>query len=275
MKKGKLKRGLVVCLFVGSVSSFMLFSICSVVPQAGHALEKADQKRPSIEDVPPPNFSHPFRVGEKLSYKVKFLGFVIGKESLEVKDIVQINGHAAYLFISTVKTIGLASLFYRFNEKIESFVDVETLYPRRSIIYTDAGSTKSKEIWIEVNLEEGIAIIEDKKVNYTWKRKFSLPVLEAVSLIYWLRTQDLEVGKKLSASFIEGHKMRKLTVEVVGREKVHAPIGSFSAFLCSETASTERKIWLSDDEKRLPVKIQAETPIGLITAYLSEIESGK
>jgi len=239
VKSRKLKRGLVVCLFRVS-GFFMLFSICLIMPQGGHALEKADQKGPSIEGVPPPNFSHPFRVGEKLSYKVKFLGFVVGRESLEVKDMVQINGHAAYLFISTVETIGLASLFYRFNEKIESFVDVETLYPRRSIIYTDVGSTKGKEIWIEVNLEEGVAIIEDKKVNYTWRRKFSLPVLEAVSLIYWLRAQNLEIGKKLSASFLEGHKMRKLTVEVVGKEKVHAPIGSFSAFLCSETVTCQK-----------------------------------
>jgi len=215
--------------------------------------------------------AHPFKVGEKLTYKVRFIGFLVGKQILEVKDIVQVNGHSTYLFTSTLKSVGLASLFYHFDEEIESFADVNTLYPRRSIIHSNEGA----EIHLEVNPEKGIAVIENKKIKYTWQREFSLPVLEAVSLTYWLRAHDLRVGEEFCASFIEAQKIRKLTVKVLAKEKVYTPIGSFTAFLCSEVASPERKVWFSDDERRLPVKFQAQTSFGVITAYLSEIESAE
>lgn len=216
--------------------------------------------------------AHPFNIGERLSYKVIFLGFVIGKETLEVKDIVEVNGYPTYHFISTVKTVGLASLFYHFNERIESFADINTLYPHRSVIHSQEGAVENKKVWIEVNLKERIAVIENKKINYTWRKKFSLPILEAVSLTYWLRAQDLKVGKKFSASFIEANNIRKLEVKVLTREEVHTSAGSFSTFMCSELGSTERKMWFSDDKRHLPVKLQVETSFGVITACLSEIE---
>jgi len=217
--------------------------------------------------------AYPFKVGEKLTYEIKFFGFVIGEETLEVKDIVQVNGHSTYLFVSTIKTVGFASLFYHFDEKIKSFVDIDTLYLRRLITHSDEGTDRSEEIRIDVNLEQGVVVIEKKPQNHTWRKKFSLPILDGVSLIYWLRAHDLKVGKKFFvSSFIEDDGMRKLEIEVLRKEEVHTFSDSFSTFLCSEVASTGRRMWFSDDERCIPIKIQAEASFGVITAYLSKIE---
>jgi len=214
--------------------------------------------------------AHPFEVGERLIYKVKFAGFVVGKQTMEIKEIIEINGYPSYFFLSNTKSIGLASLFYRLNDRIESFADAKTLYPRL-IIYRYESSGKN-ETRVEVDLDEKLAIARIKNIDYVWSHRFSLPILDAVSLTYWLRTQDLEVGKEFSASLIEGQKIRELKVKVVKEEEVWTYTGSYPAFLCSETASAERKIWLTTDERHLPVKLQAETSIGILTAYLSQIE---
>ena len=213
--------------------------------------------------------AHPFKVGERLIYKVKFMGFVVGKQILEVKDTVQVNGYPTYLFLSATKSVGLVSLFYRFNKRIESFADVKTLHSRRVIFYKDS---ERHETEVEVKLDEKLAIAKKKSINYTWSRKFSPPVLDAVSLTYWLRTQDLRIGEEFSVSLIEGSKIRELKVKVLGEEKVQTYTGSYSTFLCSEVTSTERKVWFSNDESRLPVKFQAETPMGVLTAYLAQIQ---
>ncbi|MEA3485195.1 MAG: DUF3108 domain-containing protein [Candidatus Aerophobetes bacterium] len=215
--------------------------------------------------------AHSFKVGEKLSYKVKFLGFVVGEQTLEVKNGVEINGYPTYLFLSATKTVGLVSLLYRLDSRTECFADLKTLYPRRLIIHRYENSD-SNETRVEVNLNEKLAIARIKDINYTWSRNFSLPILDAVSLTYWLRTQDLEVGKEFSASFIEGQKIRELKVKVVKEEEVWTYTGSYFTFLCSEASSKERKMWFTTDKRHLPVKLQAETSIGILTAYLSEIE---
>ena len=83
------------------------------------------------------------------------------------------------------------------------------------------------------------------------------------------------MGKSFSLSLIEGRNPRKIEIKVLRKEEVRTYSGNYSAFLCSEVASdkTEVKLWISDDERPLPLKFQAETSIGTLTAYLTNIES--
>jgi hypothetical protein len=99
--------------------------------------------------------------------------------------------------------------------------------------------------------------------------------MDTVSLIYWLRAQDLRVGKSFLLSLIEGRNLRKVEIKVLKKEKVTTYSGNYSAFLCSEVASdkTQVKLWISDDGRHLPVKFQAPTSIGTLTASLTNVES--
>lgn len=214
----------------------------------------------------------PFEPGEKLTYRVKIFGLPVGEETLEIKEVVEIDGYLTYPLFWRVRIIDPFSLLYHFDDTIESFVDVNTLYPRLVRFHFEEGS-RIKDREVQLDQTKGIALIKDWRGEF--KREFSLPAMDTVSLIYWLRTQDLRVGKSFSLSLMEGRNLRKIEIKVLGKEEVIAYGGNYSAFLCSEVASdkTEVKLWISDDERRLPVKFQAETSLGTLTASLTSIKS--
>jgi hypothetical protein len=214
----------------------------------------------------------PFKSGEKLTYRVKIFGLPVGEETLEIKDVVSIDGQLTYPLFWRVRIVDPFSLLYHFDDTIESFVDVETLYPRLVRFHFEEGS-RIKDREVQLDQINGIALIKDWKGEF--KREFSLPAMDTVSLIYWLRAQDLRVGKSFSLSLIEGRNPRKVEVKVLEKEKVITYHGDYSAFLCSEVASdkTEVKLWISDDERHLPVKFQAETSVGTLTASLTDVET--
>ncbi len=214
----------------------------------------------------------PFEPGEKLTYRVKIFGLPVGEETLEIKEVVEIDGYLTYPLFWRVRIIDPFSLLYHFDYTIESFVDVNTLYPRLVRFHFEEGS-RIKDREVQLDQTKGIALIKDWRGEF--KREFSLPTMDTVSLIYWLRTQDLRVGKSFSLSLMEGRNLRKIEIKVLGKEEVITYSGNYSAFLCSEVASdkTEVRLWISDDERRLPVKFQAETSLGTLTASLTSIKS--
>jgi hypothetical protein len=65
---------------------------------------------------------------------------------------------------------------------------------------------------------------------------------------------------------------------VVGRENVTTPLGQFLAWkvtpvVTNEQGATEDRafaLWISDDAKRLPLKLEAEMPVGRFVMRLRE-----
>ncbi len=224
--------------------------------------------------------AHPFQVGEKLVYTVKFLGISVGEQTLEVKDIVKINGHFAYHLLWRVKTLGWTNLLFSLDERRESFIDIDTLYPHKMTIYYEERGDLRKDWIILIDQESGVALITNKKNEQQETRLLSSPIFDIPSLIYWLRTQEMEVGKIFSLFLLEDSHLEtydekiggKMRVKVVKKEEVRIHNLTYLTFLCSEVGSDKIKVWFSVDEGHLPIKIEIGTDLGALTAYLTKIE---
>lgn len=222
---------------------------------------------------------YPFQVGEKLIYTVKFLGISVGEQTLEVKDIVKINGHFAYHLSWRIRTSGWADLFYPLDDRRESFIDIDTLYPHKITIYYQERGNVLRDWIVEIDQESGVALIS-KKNEQKETRLLSSPAFDIPSLIYWLRTQKLAVGEVFSFFLLEDSHLetydekigRKVWVKVVKKEEVRIRNLTYSTFLCSEVDSDKIKVWFSVDKGHLPVKIEIGTGLGALTAYLIKIE---
>lgn len=216
--------------------------------------------------------AHPFKVGEKLTYTVKLSILRVGKQVLEVKKTVQINGQLTYHLYSSAKTSGLTGFFLPHDYRLESFVDVDTLYPCQIKSYAQEGNSRSKDIIVKIDQKKGIASMEDRAIEKKWERKLSTTTLDMTSLIYWLRNQELKVGQIFSFLLLEDISLRPIKIEVVKKEKVRNHL----AFLCSEVGSDEIKIWFSADKNRLPLKIETGIATGVVlTSYLIKIEESQ
>jgi hypothetical protein len=218
------------------------------------------------------SWAHPFQVGEKLVYTIKLIGLPVGTQTLQVKKIIQ-SEDPLYLLTSEVKGSELLSLVYHLEDRIESYVDVKTLYPRLIKMNLREGSLE-REMEIEINWEENKkAIIWDKKKDKKRLEELTSPPLDLLSLLYWIRTQNLKIGSEFKILLVDSTtKFKKVHFRVSALEKVYTYKGIFPALVCEEIALSDGiRVWFSLDERHLPLQIQVTTPLGFLTAILKEV----
>ncbi|HEX8154784.1 MAG TPA: DUF3108 domain-containing protein, partial [Thermoanaerobaculia bacterium] len=108
------------------------------------------------------------------------------------------------------------------------------------------------------------------------------PVYDPISLLYLFRTVDLSVGRQHEMQVLADGKLYKLNARVTGRETVTTDAGTFRCVILEPTmyaiANDARdarlRIWYSEDERRLPVRIRFDVNFGTITATLKGIIAG-
>ena len=130
---------------------------------------------------------------------------------------------------------------------------------------------------VEIDTQRMMAAFKNKTTNEKWEHEISLPIFDLVSLIYWLRTQEHSPGEVFSVFFVDGGiswgTIKEVEIEVFEPERVSAYARTFSAIKYSESGQDNRiTVWISERAGKIPVKIQVSTRLGLLTAYLAEME---
>ena len=110
----------------------------------------------------------------------------------------------------------------------------------------------------------------------------SFPVSLNLSVLYFVRTQDLEVGKSVFVdNFTDGEKYA-LEVKVIGKEEVTVPAGTFECVVVEPLLQSvgvfrhegKLKVWLTDDRLKMPVLMKSKVLVGSISAELSDFQLG-
>jgi len=190
-----------------------------------------------------------------------------------VKETV-LNDEPLYVLSCTVKASELLSVIYTLDDRIESYVDKKTLYPRLVKMEIKEGSRRENlEITIKERGDIKEAIVWDKKEGEKKTQKVSPPYLDIVSLIYWIRVQKLKIGNEFGIFLVDSTgDFKKVHFRISASEKVYTYRGVIFAFLCEQTSPSNKiKVWISQDTKRIPVQIQVNTSLGYLTAILREI----
>ena len=216
-----------------------------------------------------------FQIPEKFVYDLTWAGIKAGTASLEVVkkgDTVKI--------ISTARSASWISVFYTVEDKI-----VSTLLEKPAFSYIGLPTT------YRVKLREGRhrrdkEVIFDRARNKAQyinhlkneKREYKVPpgVFDPISGFFHLRSVPLKVGEPVSVTIFDSKKVWDVEVQVLRRERITLPIGTFDTVVIKPVLQSEgiffRKgdvfIWLTDDAKHIPVKVQTKVAIGHINATL-------
>ncbi len=208
-------------------------------------------------------------IGEKLIYKAGFRFFSAGESTLELRADT-LNGKQVYHITSQTETNSFLDKFYKVRDRIDVWVDT-----------LDFTIFK-----VEKNISEGrykknhsaIFYIEDSTAYSDGKYlKFPQKVLDPFSALYFLREQDLSPNKQFQVSIYDNGKIRDTFVRAVKEERIAVPAGIFHCVLVSPVSTDnksllknkgEMRIWFSDDGRKLPVKIEIKTNIGVMKMEL-------
>lgn len=212
------------------------------------------------------------RVGERLTFSVRY-GFIrAGEASLEIEGIESINDHPCYHVVSRAKSNSFFDRVFRVRDTVESWMDADFLFSRRFHKKLREGGYRNETI-VQMDQENRLAVYQDGGIF-----EFPAGAHDPLSAFYYVRTLELEPGMRIS---LESHADRKnypLEVTVHGREEVDTPAGKFQCLVLEPTLRSpglfkhegKLTIWLTDDDRRMPVLMKSKVAIGSISVILTD-----
>lgn len=216
----------------------------------------------------------PFNVGDKLIYELKLRGINAGTQIDEVIAEETENKQLTYHFYSQIKTNKIVSVFYKRFEKIDCWARQKDLLPVRVIknIYL---KKDKKHYDLQFNHQNHQTIIiskknEEKNEEETINLPAYLNTFDPVSLIYYLRNQELRIGDTYQVGILSISNPEKVTIQVVSQEKINCPYGKFDTIRVKQYPNGVI-VWFTKDSRHLPVKIQVNTKVCPLTAELVKI----
>lgn len=222
------------------------------------------------------------RVGEKLTYRIAWIGIPVGIVTSEVKEIIEVNGHQTYHIELTAKTNAFCSAIYRIDDRFVTYMDVNTLLPIRHELKRREGRHK-KDYIVEYDHRKNTATYQNLREN--WTRTMDVPKgsHDPLSAIYFYRTKDVDVGTKVDFYVNMNEKNYRVTGKIEKKAIVEVPeLGVYDAFETRPKATLEGKIvkkgkalgYVSCDESRIPLFGVVDVwvrLIGRVTLTLGEI----
>jgi acyl-CoA synthetase (AMP-forming)/AMP-acid ligase II len=198
------------------------------------------------------NKMQPNHVGEKIIYDVKLGRLYLGQSRFTSLQEVEINGRKLSAMLLETKLT-------RFSDTEKIYSDPQTLFPvmvERNILNWFRGE-KITEVYDQDNFT--VTIVKNKGKNQQkMVIKKNEPIHNAVLLPYYIRRIPvLETGQIIIANL----PTRRLEIKLVSQEEIKVPAGIFQAYHFSSTPK-QIDIWISADERRIPVKIEGAGLLG-------------
>lgn len=219
--------------------------------------------------APAPGVTHPFGVGEKLSYSAKLGMLNLGSGSLEVASIDTVRGVESYRLRFRLQG---KNAFYELDDVLESWVGTSDLISRRFLqdfVENDKSTKRSYEIYPDSGFFR----------QHGRDTTFATPAepLDDAGFFYFVRVTPLQVGKTYKYDRYFRKDKNPVTIEVLKREKLELPDGTKVACLVLHpvidtkglfSKRSDTRIWLTDDARRIPVQVRTKFPFGTITLRL-------
>ena len=219
----------------------------------------------------------PFQLGERLEYEMKWGFFPVGSAVMEVFAQNQNLEKSPIIVRFQVRTNSFADNFYKVRTSITSILDPSfsrTLEYRKS---QHEGKTK-REIEVLYDYDNGeVSYIE----NQSEPRVTNIPgnVFDPLSIAYFFRLNPLTPGAKTVLPTCDGKRFQEVVVTAGQREKISLPNGKVFAIetkpslknlggVFNKSPKGMLKVWYTDDQRRVPVRVSSKVVVGSFTASL-------
>ena len=212
---------------------------------------------------------------ENLVFDVYWKFVKVGKGTLEIRGFEEVNDRPAYHIYSEAKSAPFFDTFFKVRDTNQSWMDVESLCSLRYLTNISEGGWKKFE-QLDFNHETArFARNDDGTMKYGDTVQW---VQDVISSLYFMRTLDLEVGKEYVFDAHSGDDTWPLKTKVIGKETVTVEAGTFDCLILQPMlredagifkAKGKLKVWVTNDERKMPVKMKSKIPVGSISAELS------
>ena len=218
----------------------------------------------------------PLHAGEDLGFEVHYGVIYAGESRLQILGADVVDGQRCFRLRSQARSGGLFGKIYDVNDRVESALDSAGLMSRRLEKRLHEGSYHQEQD-IRFDYASGLA-------RYASGDTLSIPgpVQDDLSAFYVARCLDLHDN---TVFYLETHSNKvtyPMQVRVYGRETVKTDAGEFECFKVEPRVDRggifrhrgRILLWISTDERHLPVRMRSKLPLGAITADLVSVRDG-
>ena len=193
-----------------------------------------------------------------------------------------------YQLSMTTKTTGFVRTLWRMDSQHTALCTAATLRPIR-LQQTEAYKSKTETTKAEFSADGARYVCQVTPSTEPPKREHRFKygnIVDLQTALLFIRSQRLQAGDHYRLVVFPGKAAYLADVEVLGREKLKVPAGSYDAVKCEVRLQEVNKnmelephkkfkhayAWLSDDRDRLLLKIEAEIFVGSVWAEMQSVE---
>jgi hypothetical protein len=220
----------------------------------------------------------PFHVGETLTYDVSWSTFLTAgtvTTSVQARRPLEAGG-SAYDIIAEGKPGTVLDAIYHLYYKAETLLDTRTLQPSViSVFSAERGRTKVRT----TRFASATSIEFQPDAAAAWERRAVPPLSQdPLSATYVMRAAPLRAGLILTMPVVDGSDVYNVRWQIAGPEPIRTALGSMSAWRLTPALTTldgkavtnrQFSLWISDDARRWPLKLQAGLAVGSFTLTLA------
>jgi hypothetical protein len=218
-----------------------------------------------------PERAAPFKVGETLTYDVSWSSFfTAGTAVTTVKDKHPSFGSMAYYIVAEGRSGPLLSALYPTYYKVDTLLDSVTLLAQRGSTYSEEGhrhryrttlfDRPAKKVFFELRSDTSV----------TSELAAPPAAQDVLSAVYALRAMTFKAGTRVTMPVSDNGINYTVRFEIGAPELVPLPTGGVRAWRIAPVVLDDHQqafgrnlsIWMSDDARHAPVRIQAALPVG-------------
>jgi len=215
-----------------------------------------------------------FSIPERLEFEISYLGIPAGHA---VQQVTRESGEIR--IVSTARSADWLKLFFPVDDRIESVlvqapslkIGVPRLYRERiregwTRFHKDAVfNRQTMEVTTSDHLKKNVTV-----------QKFSPLTYDTLSSFFYFRSVELKVGTSSFIDIFDCKRIWNTEVQILRREELKTSLGSFKTVVVKPILKSagifartgEMHIWLTDDERRIPLMMKSKVKIGSIKATL-------
>jgi hypothetical protein len=225
----------------------------------------------------------PFLPGERMSFQVRWAFIPAGEVVLETLPFDVVNGVKSYHFAMTARTYPLIDPFYKVRDRIDAYADAEMTH---SVLYKKRQDGRSKrDIVVNFNWEK----LEAQYSNFNTQIEpisISPGAFDPLSIFYAFRLFELKAGTKINAPVTDGKKFVNGEAIILNKEKIYVTEKWYETYLVEpdlehiggvfkKSEYAKLQIWVTADERRIPIRIKSKVVVGSFVAELVSYEFGE
>lgn len=212
---------------------------------------------------------------ERLTFNIYYTGIYAGTAVQELHrdgDVLRAT--------STAHSADWLTWLFKVDDRIESISRIEhdrwCPVTYREQIH-EGPTRRDKKITFHSNLT---ATVEDFRGRWSKTVSVTDATFDSLSCFAYTRTRQLEPGMQFAIDIYDGKELHPAVVTVLRRETIRTKAGEFRTVVVRPQLKTggifdkkgELHIWMTDDDRHLPVKMVSKVRIGSVTAELARIE---